>query len=117
MAPTASSTRSIAQGSCLYPADAWAHLRTVLRLSDRELLVAQGIFAEHDTNGIAQETGIPSDLVYRTTQRIYIKLHIGSRLELISRIKSEYRALVAEHFNSEHFSSEQAATRSLPPGE
>jgi hypothetical protein len=70
----------------------------VLRLSDRELLVAQGIFAEQDTNVIARATGIPSDLVYRLTQRIYVKLHIGSRMELISRIKSEYRAFLAHQF-------------------
>ena len=100
MAPTTSSTQGNALGSCLYPAEAWVHLRTVLRLSDRELAVAKGIFAGQDDNGIALETGIPSDLVYRTTQRIYIKLKIGSRMELIARIKSEYRALLADQFTS-----------------
>ena len=100
MAPIKSSTECIAVGSCLYAADTWAHVRTVLRLSDRELAVAKGIFAGQDDNGIAHETGIPSALVYRTTQRIYIKLKIGSRMELISRIRSEYRALLADRFTS-----------------
>ena len=99
MAPTTSSTNLITNGSALFPADAWAHIRMALRLSDRELAVAKGIFAEQDTNEIAVETGIPADVVYRSTQRIYIKLHIGSRMELISRIKSEYRALLAARFN------------------
>lgn len=100
MAPsTSSSTNSISHGSALFPSDAWAHIQTALRLSDRELAIAKGIFAEQDTREIAEKTGIPADVVYRSTQRIYIKLRIGSRMELIARIKSEYRTILANRFN------------------
>ena len=72
--------------------EAWMHLRTALRLSDRELRIVQGVFADQEQDRIALALGISPELVYRTIQRIYIKLHIGSRLELKSKVRSEYLA-------------------------
>jgi DNA-binding CsgD family transcriptional regulator len=77
------------------PGDAWLPIRKSLRLSDLELRIAQEVFLgqEQDSiDSIASALAISPDLVYRTLQRIYIKLHIGSRRELNARVMSEYRA-------------------------
>ena len=83
------------------PYDAWLHLRGSLRLSDREAQIVQGIFEDEEQESIAKALGISPDLVYRTIQRIYIKLHIGSRAELVVRVMSEYLAFVADQEQTE----------------
>jgi hypothetical protein len=45
---------------------------------------------------IARVLDLPSDVVYRALQRIYVKLGIGGRRELRWRAKMEYAALVAK---------------------
>ncbi len=72
-----------------------------MRLSVRELQIAQGVFGDQDQETIAQALDLPLDVVYRALQRIYIKLHIGSRAELIVRVMSEYLAYVADQPQSE----------------
>jgi DNA-binding CsgD family transcriptional regulator len=85
----------------LLPTDVWRRLPGLHRLSDRELQIVQGIFVGQDQQHIALALGIGEDLVYRTIQRIYIKLRIGSRLELISRVRSEYMKFVINNTRAE----------------
>jgi DNA-binding NarL/FixJ family response regulator len=112
MAPTLSPCRRVpaesahqpaiqAPGSSLLPVDAWLHLRNVLRLSDRELQIIQGVFDDEDLDNIAHTLAISREVVYRSTQRIYLKLRIGSRAELIVRMMSEYLAFVADQSQPE----------------
>jgi ATP/maltotriose-dependent transcriptional regulator MalT len=101
MAPTFSSswatssvaahqTDNLQPGSGPLSDEAWLHIRSALRLSDRELGIVQQIFAGSPQENIAGALAIAPDIVYRTTQRIYIKLHIGSRMELKSRVMAEH---------------------------
>ena len=76
-------------------ADVWSQLGVSLRLSQRELQIAKAVLAGQQQDVIAQNLGLTPFMVYRTLQRIYIKLHIGSRLELKERVKSQYQALSA----------------------
>lgn len=66
----------------------WSFVRQSLRLSERELRIAQGIFAGQDQDSIAAVNGFSSDFIYRSLQRIYIKNRMGSRRELNSRVTS-----------------------------
>jgi DNA-binding CsgD family transcriptional regulator len=86
---------STGDGSSILPSDVWLLLGSSLRLSARELQIVQEIFAGHEQETIAQAMGISPDLVYRTTQRIHVKLRTGSRAEIILKVRSEYLALVA----------------------
>jgi len=88
-------------GPTFIPDDAWLHLRDTLRLGDRELQIIQGIFADQEQESIARTVGISPEMVYRMLQRIYIKLHCGSRAELVVRVMSEYLAFVADQPQSE----------------
>src|ERR1017187_2883504 len=90
-----------APGSALLPCDAWLHLRDSLWLSEREVRVVQGIFNDEENLSMASALAISADLVYRTIQRIYIKLHIGGRAELIVRVMSEYLAFVGDQTQPE----------------
>lgn len=78
-----------------FPEDLWLHLRTAWRLSDRELKIIPEICANQELESIAGVLDLPSEVVYRTLQRIYVKLRIGGRRELKWRVRMEYSALVA----------------------
>ena len=81
-------------GSSLLPSDVWSRLRDSLRLSDRELQIVQGIFEDKKQESIAYALGISPHSVNTYIQRIYAKLRIGSRPQLIVRVMSEYLAYV-----------------------
>ena len=105
MAPTLSPRSNVpawqAAGSALVPGDAWLQIRNSLRLSEREVRMVQGIFNDEENERIASALAISPERVYRMMQRIYIKLHIGSRAELIVRVMSEYLALVGDQTQPE----------------
>src|ERR1700733_10001893 len=84
-----------ALGSSLLPGDVWSRLRESLALSDRELQIVQGIFEDQKQEPIAYRLGISPHSVNTYIQRIYAKLRIGSRPQLIVRVMSEYLGLVA----------------------
>jgi DNA-binding CsgD family transcriptional regulator len=90
MAPTLTLTRKGPAGAGPWTPDVWLHIRDSFRLSDRELQIVKGILAEQEQDVIAQALGVSGEIVYRTTQRIYIKLHIGSRRELREKVRSGY---------------------------
>src|SRR5579863_4439910 len=90
-----------APGSSLLPVDAWLYLCGTLRLSSRELQIVQGVFDDLDQAEIARTVSLSPEAVYRAMQRIYIKLRIGSRAELIVRVMSEYLAYAADQPQSE----------------
>lgn len=81
--------------------ESWAHLRDALRLSERELVIVQGIFSDEDPKNISLSLNISTDTFYTALQRIYVKLHIGSRAELIVRVMSENLAFVADESQME----------------
>jgi len=80
-------------GASLLSGDMWSRLRDILRLSDRELQIVQGIFEDQKQESIAYNLGISPHSVNTYIQRIYSKLRIGSRPQLILRVMSEYLAL------------------------
>jgi DNA-binding CsgD family transcriptional regulator len=86
---------SPAVGSSLLPCEIWSRLRASLKLSDRELQIVQGIFEDKKQECIAHGLGISPHSVNTYIQRIYGKLHISSRPQLIVRVMSEYLAYVA----------------------
>jgi len=88
--------RSPEDGSGVVAYQAWPLLARALRLSARELQIVQAVFDDRDAAVIAASLGITSEAVFRHLQRIYIKLRIGSRAELIARVAAEYLYLDIE---------------------
>jgi DNA-binding CsgD family transcriptional regulator len=92
-------------GSSVLSYEAWLYLRNALRLSTRELRIVQCVFDDQAQDQIVSALFISPEVVYRTLQRIYIKLHIGSRQELVVRVMSEYLAFVADQSQPEIYES------------
>jgi DNA-binding CsgD family transcriptional regulator len=77
-------------GCSLFPSEVWAHLCRVLQLSPREIQIVQGVFDDHKEETIACNLGISPHTVNTYFQRLYAKLHVSSRPQLILRILAEY---------------------------
>lgn len=77
-------------GRSLFPLEVWAHLCRALHLSPRELQIAQAVFDDHKEETIACNLGISPHTVNNYFQRLYTKLQVSSRPQLILRILAEY---------------------------
>jgi DNA-binding CsgD family transcriptional regulator len=77
-------------GSALLSSGIWPGLAEALRLSPRELQVVKGVFQDHKEESIAADLGISPHTVSTYLQRIYAKLRVGSRPQLIVRVVAEY---------------------------
>jgi DNA-binding NarL/FixJ family response regulator len=64
-------------------AAAWSKIAHRFDLSARELAVAQGIFAGLAETEIAQQCGISLHTVHTYSRRLYCKLAVASRVELV----------------------------------
>ena len=74
----------------VFPASAWQGMKGTLCLSNRELQIVQGVFRDEKEECIAYELGISPHTVNTYFQRLYSKLHVSSRTQLILLIVGEY---------------------------
>src|SRR5262245_25662139 len=77
-------------GLSLLPLSAWTCLGMTLRLSPREMQIVQGVFGDRKEETIAGELGISPHTVNTYFQRLYAKLGVSSRPQLIVRVMAEY---------------------------
>lgn len=80
-------------GAALLPPDAWHQLQTALRLSPRELQIMRCIFGDEKRTAIAHRLGISPGTVNTYFQRLYSKLQVASRPQLIVRVVGTYLSL------------------------
>jgi DNA-binding NarL/FixJ family response regulator len=71
----------------------WARIAESLRFSGRETQIVMGIFDDDTEHGIAQRFGMSQHTVHTHLQRLYRKLGVSSRTQLILRVVGEYMAL------------------------
>ncbi len=64
-----------------------------LHLSARELDIVRCVFDDHTEPVIAEELGISAATVHTYLGRVYSKLSVGSRVQLVVRIIVEYFVL------------------------
>ena len=82
-------------GSAVLPENAWLDLAPKLRLSPRELQIVRGVFEDHKEEVIAFELGISPHTVNTYFQRLYAKLGVSSRPQLILCVMQHYLALAS----------------------
>jgi DNA-binding NarL/FixJ family response regulator len=70
-------------GRRLLPPAAWEELRVRLQLSPREMQIAQGVFDDQKEGLIAFELGISPHTVNTYLQRMYRKMRISNRTQLV----------------------------------
>jgi DNA-binding CsgD family transcriptional regulator len=97
-------------GSSLLPESAWPYLSNTLRLSPREMQIVQGVFEDQKEESIAYELGISPHTVNTYFQRLYTKLHVSSRPQLILRVIAEYLALAGSRRDGSFVPMEQPST-------
>lgn len=74
------------------PDSAWRQLSDSLRLSDREMQIVRLIFEDQKEESVALELGISPHTVNTYVQRLYGKLCVRSRVQLVLRVIGEYLA-------------------------
>lgn len=82
-------------GRMVLRVDDWKQIRLSLRLSTRELEITQHVFDDNKTESIARDLGISVHTVNTYLQRLYSKLDVRSRAQLVLRVFKthlEYRA-------------------------
>jgi DNA-binding CsgD family transcriptional regulator len=83
-------------GRCLFGQDVWFYIAQRLSLSERELQITQGVFDDKHENLIAQELRISSHTVHTHLERLYHKLRVSSRVELVVRLAECHLQLCQE---------------------
>ena len=77
-------------GRTLFSEEAWQRVASMLTLSGRESEILQAVFEDQKESCIAANLGISSHTVHTHFERIYRKLHVSSRVELVVRVFAEY---------------------------
>ncbi len=77
-------------GRTIFSDETWQRVTSVLTLSVRESEILQAVFEDQKESCIAANLGISSHTVHTHLERIYRKLHVSSRVELVLRVFAEY---------------------------
>jgi DNA-binding NarL/FixJ family response regulator len=89
----------------------WKIVAQRLRLSPRELQIVQQIMVDKKECAIASQLCISVHTVHTHLKRIYWKLNVRSRVELVIRIFQEYVAQLREGGNSPQLTRRLIARR------
>ena len=80
-------------GRDLISADEWTAIGRSLRLSAREIQMLEGVFDGETEAGIARDLDISAHTVHNYLVRLYRKLEVNSRCELLIRVFGEHLAI------------------------
>jgi DNA-binding NarL/FixJ family response regulator len=95
LSPQASSDSvSRTLGRRLLPQPAWEELRVLLQLSPREMQIAQGVFDDQKEQSIAFELGISPHTVNTYLQRMYRKVGVSNRTQLVLHVFAAHMNLI-----------------------
>lgn len=78
------------QGQGLFSATDWERLADSLKLSPREVDIVRGVLDDRTNAAIADRLRISPHTVHTHLGRLYQKLNVRSRVELVVRIFGEY---------------------------
>ena len=79
-------------GHTVLPDECWSRIGEALGLSGRQLQIVQCIFDDHVEARIALELGISEHTVHTHVERLYRKLGVSSRCELLVSVFAEHLA-------------------------
>ena len=82
-------------GASIFCQHAWGHLGPSLNLSTREIQVVMQIFDDNTELAIASNLGISSSTVHTYTERLYRKLGVRDRVQLVVRVTREFLDLTS----------------------
>jgi DNA-binding CsgD family transcriptional regulator len=82
-------------GSLVLSEQVWNEIARSLKLSGQELQIVRKVFDDHTELAIAGQLRISSHTVHTHCERLYHKLAVTGRIQLVLRIINEYLALTA----------------------
>ena len=80
-------------GQSVFEPGEWSSLTSALGLSPREASIVRSVFDGASEKQIAQQLELSPHTVHTYLWRIYRKLHVRSREELLVRVFAEFRSL------------------------
>jgi DNA-binding CsgD family transcriptional regulator len=80
----------------LFTEEDWCQIASSLSVSPRELQIIQGIFEDKKEAAIARQLGISPHTVHTYLERIYHKLAVNSRVQVVVRVVVEFLDLGGE---------------------
>jgi len=80
-------------GQSVFGPTEWRTLASALGLSPRECGIVRAVFDGASEKDAARELGLSPHTVHTYVWRIYRKLHVQSREELLVRVFAEFRSL------------------------
>jgi DNA-binding CsgD family transcriptional regulator len=76
------------------PEPVWPEIARSLLLSNQQLQIVQGIFADQTEQAIASRLNISHHTVHTHCERLYRKLGVTGRVRLVLRLLDEYHTLI-----------------------
>jgi DNA-binding CsgD family transcriptional regulator len=89
-------TRSPPDTTQLLPSQVWTHLARRMKLSPREVQIARAVLTDRTEQGIALDLGMSPHTVHTHLDRLYRKLSVNSRVELVVRLACIFIELTRE---------------------
>ncbi len=77
-------------GSAVLTSNEWSTISRKMKLSEREFQIVQGVFDDKREVEIARELQISAHTVHTYLGRLYRKLGVSSRAQLIVRVFAEF---------------------------
>ncbi len=97
-------------GQALFTDEAWRRIAVALALSPRELEIVQQIFDDRTEADIARELRISPHTVHTYLERIYHKLNVTSRVQLVVRVVQQQNTLATAP------TADSSRPKSISPG-
>jgi len=79
----------------MFSEEAWQEIARSLKLTVREFQIVRGVFADHTEFTIADDLKVSPHTVHTYCERLYRKLAVTDRIELVLRVTGEFLALTA----------------------
>jgi DNA-binding NarL/FixJ family response regulator len=76
-------------GAALLTDIAWSEIARTLKLSARELEIVQGVFDNFKEDAIAGNLGVSDNTIHTHLHRLFGKLRVTTRTQLVVRIMQE----------------------------
>jgi DNA-binding CsgD family transcriptional regulator len=111
-APRAKTSRV---GSAIFAPEGWQSVAASLRLSPREKQIVQGVFDNHKENEIAGNLQISPHTVHTYLERLYHKLGVSGRVQLVVMVADAHINRLDLHERSGEPARETAPRASAPP--
>jgi len=106
MSSTVQASSLLRHGRDILKPEEWMQARLSLKLSMRELEITQHIFDDHKAEHIAEDLGLSVHTVNTYLQRIYFKLEVHSRSQLVLSVLKSHLEHLARSSESEETAGE-----------